>query len=106
MRALPELLHGEAVAIDMALSTILACQRGFVTPKQRDRILAVMRQLELPVSHPLCEPESLQQALEDTVRHRDGLQRLPLPMSIGAGYFVNDLTAGELALAAAQLRAL
>jgi 2-epi-5-epi-valiolone synthase len=106
MHALPELLHGEAVTIDMALSTILSCQRGFVTPKQRDRIFAVMRQLRLPVSHPLCEPELLQQALEDTVRHRDGLQRLPLPISIGAGYFVNDLTADELALAAAQLRKL
>jgi 2-epi-5-epi-valiolone synthase len=106
MRALPELLHGEAVAIDMAFSTILSCQRGFVTPKQRDRILAVMRQLRLPVSHRLCEPELLQQALQDTIRHRDGLQRLPLPISIGAAYFVNDLTFGELVLAAGQLHAL
>jgi 2-epi-5-epi-valiolone synthase len=106
MRALPELLHGEAVAIGMALSTILSCQRGFVTPKQRDRIFAVMRQLRLPVSHPLCEPKLLQEALEDTVRHRDGLQRLPLPVSIGAGYFINDLTIDELSLAAAQLQEL
>ncbi|MGH8907572.1 MAG: sedoheptulose 7-phosphate cyclase [Egibacteraceae bacterium] len=106
MQALPELLHGEAVAIDMALSTILACQRGFVTPKQRDRIFAVMHQLRLPVSHRLCTPELLQQALEDTVRHRDGLQRLPLPVGIGAAYFVNDLTQSELTSAVAQLREL
>lgn len=68
-------------------------------------IFAVMRQLGLLVSRPACEPESLQQAWEDTVRHRGGLQRLPLPISIGAGFSVNDLTTDELTLAAAQLRA-
>lgn len=40
----------------------------------------------------------------DTGRHRDGLPHLPLPISIGAGFFVNDLTTDELARAAAQLR--
>ncbi|WP_441249287.1 sedoheptulose 7-phosphate cyclase [Kitasatospora sp. McL0602] len=106
MRALPELLHGEAVCVDMALTTVLAQRRGLVEPGERDRILALMRRLGLPVWHPLMEPETLGEALTDTVRHRDGRQRLPLPVGIGGGCFADDLTASELAASADELREL
>lgn len=103
MRALPALLHGEAVAIDMALTTVLAEHRGLVSRRHRERILSVMRRLRLPIWHPLCEPGLLAEALRDTTRHRNGLQRVPLPLGIGAARFVNDLTVAELARAAEQL---
>ncbi|MEU0254197.1 sedoheptulose 7-phosphate cyclase [Streptomyces sp. NPDC006184] len=104
MHALPELLHGEAVSIDMALTTVLAEHRGLVTPFQRERILAVMERLGLPSWHPLCTSEVLVPALRDTVRHRDGQQRLPLPSGIGSAVFVNDVREDELAEAADALR--
>ncbi|GGP74974.1 sedoheptulose 7-phosphate cyclase [Streptomyces griseoincarnatus] len=106
MHALPALLHGEAVAVDMALTTVLAERRGLVSSYQRDRVLDVMARLGLPVWHPLCTPEVLGDALRDTVRHRDGKQRLPLPVGIGSALFVNDVTEGELAAAAESLAAL
>ncbi|MGH3918396.1 MAG: sedoheptulose 7-phosphate cyclase [Gammaproteobacteria bacterium] len=106
MRALPELLHGEAVSIDMALSTVLAHGRSLVCGQDRDRILEVIRQLRLPIWHPLCEPGLLRQALHNTIRHRDGLPRLPVPVGIGAACFVNDLTVAELSRAAETLREL
>ncbi|WP_374776257.1 sedoheptulose 7-phosphate cyclase [Streptomyces sp. NBC_01310] len=96
MHALPELLHGEAVAIDMALTTVIAEQRGLVTSEERRRILSVMTGLGLPSWHELCTPKLLVPALRDTVRHRDGQQRLPLPHGIGSAVFVNDLTEDEL----------
>ncbi|MEX2980886.1 sedoheptulose 7-phosphate cyclase [Streptomyces sp. C36] len=105
MRALPELLHGEAVCLDMALTTVIAERRGLVRPVERRRILDVMRGLGLPVWHRLCEPGVLGEALADTVRHRDGSQRLPLPAGIGDAVFVDDVTPGELAHAARRLRA-
>ncbi|GHG62021.1 sedoheptulose 7-phosphate cyclase [Streptomyces griseocarneus] len=104
MRALPELLHGEAVCLDMALTTVIAERRGLVRPAERRRILDVMRGLGLPVWHRLCEPGVLGEALADTVRHRDGSQRLPLPAGIGDAVFVDDVTPGELARAARRLR--
>ncbi|AUY49050.1 sedoheptulose 7-phosphate cyclase [Streptomyces sp. CB01881] len=104
LRALPELLHGEAVCVDMALTTVVAQRRGLLDPEQAERILRLMRRLELPVWHPLVEPVTLAEALADTVRHRDGRQRLPLPAGIGSGVFVDDLTDGELAGAARWLR--
>ncbi|MED7949883.1 sedoheptulose 7-phosphate cyclase [Streptomyces sp. BE303] len=105
MRALPELLHGEAVCVDMALTTVVAQRRGLLDAAQGERILRLMRRLELPVWHPLVEPLTLGEALADTVRHRDGRQRLPLPSGIGSGVFVDDLDARELAEAAGRLRA-
>ncbi|NJQ00260.1 sedoheptulose 7-phosphate cyclase [Streptomyces zingiberis] len=101
MRALPELLHGEAVCVDMALTTVIAWRRGLLTEAERDRIFAVMSLLELPSWHPILDPEVLVNALQDTVRHRDGLQRLPLPVGIGDVTFVNDVTPGELQAAVA-----
>ncbi|MDQ4032982.1 MAG: sedoheptulose 7-phosphate cyclase [Actinomycetota bacterium] len=103
MRALPALLHGEAVCVDMALTTVLAEGRGLVTSRDRERILDVMRRLRLPSWHPLCEPGLLGEALHDTSRHRDGLQRVPLPVGIGDACFVNDLTVPELTRAADTL---
>ncbi|MEU3529656.1 sedoheptulose 7-phosphate cyclase [Streptomyces sp. NPDC038707] len=103
MHALPELLHGEAVSVDMALTTVIAERRGLVDAGQRERVLRVMRALGLPMWHELCTPKMLVPALRDTVRHRDGLQRLPLPVGIGSACFVNDLTEDELAAAATQL---
>jgi 3-dehydroquinate synthase len=104
MLALPELLHGEAVNIDMALTTLISVGRGLITPEERDRIFALMRKLELPVYHRTCEPAVLVDALADTVRHRDGLQRLPLAMGIGSACFVNDVQPEEMTAAANALR--
>ncbi|MGW2540417.1 sedoheptulose 7-phosphate cyclase [Kitasatospora sp. NPDC001574] len=106
MRALPALLHGEAVSVDMALTTVLAWRRGLVDLEQRDRILDVMRSVGLPSWNDLLDAELLDVALQDTVRHRDGQQRLPLPVGIGDAIFVNDVTREELATAVEDLREL
>ncbi|MFI5843813.1 sedoheptulose 7-phosphate cyclase [Catenuloplanes sp. NPDC051500] len=106
MLTLPSLLHGEAVCIDMALTTVMAYRRGLLTEQERNLVLAVMARLELPGWHPLFHPEVLAHALEDTVRHRDGQQRLPLPVGIGGVTFVNDVTQDELKAAVAMQREL
>lgn len=105
MHALPELLHGEAVAVDMALTTALATLRGFVAEDQAERVYHVMRRLGLPLWNEVLEdPTLLREALRDTVRHRDGQQRLPLPIGIGRHRFVNDVTPAELRDATRLLR--
>lgn len=62
-----------------------------------------MRRLGLPSWHPLCTPEVLLPTLADTVRHRNGLRRLPLLVGIGRAVFVNDVTEHELTEAAEKL---
>lgn len=103
MAALPELLHGEAVSLDMALTTHISHRRALVSTEDRDRVLRVMSALELPTAHEACTVDLLAKALADTTRHRDGLQRLPLPVGIGKACFVNDLTAQEIAAAVAEM---
>ncbi|TDD48041.1 sedoheptulose 7-phosphate cyclase [Kribbella antibiotica] len=105
MHALPALLHGEAVGIDMALTTAMATLRGDVSEAQAERIYGVMRTLGLPLWNEVLEvPALLGDALRDSVRHRDGQQRLPLPVGIGQHRFVNDVTETELRNATMLLR--
>ncbi|MEU8650010.1 sedoheptulose 7-phosphate cyclase [Streptomyces sp. NPDC048737] len=104
MRALPELLHGEAVCIDMALSSVLAHRRGLLDETGLRRVLDVMADLGLPTWHPVCTTELITHGLDDTVRHRDGKQLLPLPDGIGNVRFVNDVTHDELDAAVKALR--
>ena len=96
MTALPELLHGEAVCLDMALTTAISVHRGLVTHDEATRIFNVMGMLGLPVVHPSMTLDVLVTALIDTTRHRNGLQRLPLPTGIGKAIFVNDLTPSDI----------
>ncbi|MEV7728661.1 sedoheptulose 7-phosphate cyclase [Streptomyces sp. NPDC087917] len=104
MSALPELLHGEAVAIDMALTTVISCHRGLLSAGDRDRILTVMTALGLPLSHPAFRTDLAERALADAVRHRDGRQRVPLATGIGSARFFDDLTAAEVRAAEAFLQ--
>lgn len=103
MAALPHLLHGESVAIDMALFTEAAVHRAMISAEDAARIYRTMRRLELPIWHPLLERPLLEAALADTVRHRGGRQRLSLPTGIGSVCFVNDVTVDELVDAAQRL---
>lgn len=99
LKAVPKLLHGEAVAVDMALSVMLAYQRGLLSTQERDRVYNFMRAVHLPLTHPVCTPQLLHQALQSTTQHRDGFQRMPLPVGIGSARFFNDLTFEEITTA-------
>ncbi|MFJ2906734.1 MULTISPECIES: sedoheptulose 7-phosphate cyclase [unclassified Streptomyces] len=102
MHAVAELLHGEAVAIDIALTTGIALERGLLSEPDAVRVLDVIAGLGLaPWNDVLARQGLLTEALEDTVRHRDGFQRLPLTDGIGTHVFVNDVTPAQIAAGAA-----
>ncbi|GAA4913962.1 sedoheptulose 7-phosphate cyclase [Streptomyces coeruleoprunus] len=96
LRADPPLLHGEAVAVDMAVCVALAVGRGLLSQADAERALGLMVAARLPIAHPVFTPELLEVGLADAVKHRDGLQRLPLTNGIGDCVFVNDVTGDEL----------
>jgi 3-dehydroquinate synthetase len=105
MTVLPELLHGEAVAIDMALSLVLAAQRDLIDPEELSRALGLIEAYRLPTYHAQCIEDLLMQALAESTSHRDGFQRVPLSHGIGSAVFVNDLTRAEIRSAAGYLAA-
>jgi 3-dehydroquinate synthetase/predicted NBD/HSP70 family sugar kinase len=97
MRALPELMHGEAVAIDMVLSCCISVGRGMLSDKHLVRILKVVKACGLGTRHELLDDSSfLAHALIDTTRQRGGAQRLPLLTGIGQAVFVHDVSEFEL----------
>ncbi|AEV87135.1 3-dehydroquinate synthase [Actinoplanes sp. SE50] len=99
MCAKPPLLHGEAVAIDMALCCALAYGRGLISATDVKRILNLLHRYSLPITHPTCDVDLLQEGLEESTRHRNGNQYCPLPVGIGAAEFVEGVTNAELARA-------
>lgn len=107
MRALPELMHGEAVALGSVFCAVLAKQRGLLSSEDFDRIVTTARGLGLATSHPLfCDTDILMEGFEDTIRHRGGNQHLALLTGIGETVFVNDVTRDDVAAAAEEMRAL
>lgn len=97
MAALPELSHGEAVALDVLFSSILSAERDLMPWAEVERIYKTMKDLGLITFHNLFLDQSiLQEGLADTIRHRNGNQELPLPVSIGRAIFINDLSHAEI----------
>jgi len=97
MRALPELLHGEAVALDCLYSCALAVVRGLLDEEDAVRAVRVADGIGLPVTHAsFADDALLWEALADTVRHRDGRQHLPVLTGIGTHTFLEDVTRDQV----------
>lgn len=85
-----ELQHGEAVAIDIALSTMISHELGLIDAAVRDRILTVMRAAGLPIFAPKLELALCKEALTEAARHRGGAMNLVIPDGIGRAAFLRQ----------------
>jgi 3-dehydroquinate synthase len=85
-----ELMHGESVACDMALMTVLAQELGLLTEAERDRTLDMLRGCQVPIWSPVMTYELFAEAVANRVKNSMG-QRFPLPVGIGKGRIVNDV---------------
>ena len=83
-----ELRHGEAVAVDMALTCELAARLGILDRDECDRILDTFAILGLPVSSAISSGSSAADAMAVTMAHRGGNLNLVVPESVGLGTFV------------------
>jgi 2-epi-5-epi-valiolone synthase len=80
--------HGEAVAIDLALSATLAHLMGRLARDHRDRIIETIAAVGLPVHHAALDFALCSSALDDAERHRAGAVNLVVPVRIGSGAFL------------------
>ncbi|WP_426106016.1 sedoheptulose 7-phosphate cyclase [Massilia sp. TSP1-1-2] len=100
-----QLHHGEAVAIDMALSARIAVRLGLLSEADCARILALLVASGLPVYHAAtCSAALLGEALRDMVLHRGGRVNLVVPTGLGCADFIRHSEAlpAELVAAAAD----
>jgi len=90
------LLHGEAVLLDILASTVIAQQRGLLVRADANRILALVERLAMAPAIELLDAELMWKSLLDRTLHRNGLQRVPLPVAIGECLFVDDIAFAEI----------
>jgi 3-dehydroquinate synthase len=101
MKNMPNLYHGEAVVLDCLYSSCLAEVRGFITMEQLKRIFICAKNLKLPTWHEdFSRVRLLESALQDTMKHRNGNQYLPVPIGIGQYTMLNNVTVDDMRLAA------
>ena len=89
-RSRHELKHGEAVAIDMAVSSLLAAELGLLPERDLMQILRAYERMRLPATSRWSSIAALEEGIEDSVRHRGGSLNLVLPIGIGSAAFVED----------------
>merc|ERR1712176_755600 len=90
-----KLFHGEAVAIDMAFSVVLAHVRGHIDLDTCTRLLGAMRSLQLPVFHELMDSKMCAKAMYERVKFSQG-QKLPLPVAYGTSRIFNDVSQEQM----------
>ena len=91
-----DLLHGEAVVIDMVLSAFLANIKGVLSADDLTRMLNLIRTFGYDFPQVHLGSEILWESVLERQKHRNGSQRIPLPCTIGGHIFANDVTFQEL----------
>jgi 3-dehydroquinate synthase len=90
-----KLFHGEAVAIDMVFSSVLAHVRGHISMPYLESIIATARGLKLPVYHERMDSAQLASSLKDRIKFSQG-QKIPLPTGHGVARLFNDITQEQM----------
>jgi 3-dehydroquinate synthase len=93
--------HGEAVGMDIILSTAIAVVKGVCARSHFDRVRNLLLAARLPLTHDVCTLDRLMTSLNEARAHRAGSLNLIVPLRIGKADFVQEVGADELALALA-----
>lgn len=80
--------HGQAVAIDMAFSAMLAAELGMLPASHALRVVQLLKRCGLPLSSPQLDERLVLEAFEDAQAHRAGTLNLVVPLAIGRGGFL------------------
>lgn len=92
-----DLVHGEAVAMGMALAADISFRNGFCSVQDRDRIVGLLQRLGLPVTAPSALPaEQLIAALSSDKKNRSGTLSYICNRGVG-GHAVLRITPADLA---------
>jgi 3-dehydroquinate synthase len=97
------LLHGEAVLLDILVSSMIALRRGLLTESESERIFGLVHHLGIQLDLSLLDPCLMWNCLLERIEHRNGYQRVPMPQGIGNCVFLNDITREEIEMAVEPL---
>lgn len=86
-----EMSHGQAVAVDICLSSCIAVELGMIDAANADRIIAVAENMELPIDSTVLSGALMIEALAAAASHRGGEPNLVIPNAIGSAVFVRGM---------------
>jgi 3-dehydroquinate synthase len=104
-----QLLHGEAVAIGMALDALYAVEIGLLEQAEGDRLIRLLQQLGFNLWHPgllaktAAGENALLAGLEEFRQHLGGELCITLLANIGRGIEVNAVDTGAMLVALDKL---
>lgn len=101
---LSDIEHGEAVALDMAISTAFAVVSGFLEVGDAEQILVTQHTLGLPIVREGLTMDMLLRGVGDAKKHRGGQVRMPVLCGIGEAIFVDEVSEPRLEEALAFLQ--
>jgi 3-dehydroquinate synthase len=103
-----EVLHGEAVAIGIALDTVYSSLSGRLPEESCERVIQLLLKLGLPVTHSLIVPEDKHSpilfGLQEFREHLGGRLTIMLLDAIGKGVEVHDMDPDLIRKAAIYLQ--
>lgn len=84
--------HGHAVALDIAISTELSYELGYIDTSSRNRILELLLKTGLSIfNFDTFKPFEMAKSLDNIILHRGGELNLVLPMCIGKAFFYKGI---------------
>jgi len=91
-----DLEHGEAVALDMAVTTGIAVATGSLGVREAERVLTTQQALGLPILREGTTVDMLVRGMRDARKHRGGRLRMPVLSGIGEATFVDEVSDSQL----------
>ncbi|KAJ1324255.1 2-epi-5-epi-valiolone synthase [Microdochium nivale] len=108
--ALFQIPHGECVAIGMAISSYLAHLTGSLARRELERILDCITSLGLPIwtlESNCCDASVLWDRISaEGIEHKDGMLHLAIPVIIGQGGFLDEITDIDASMLARAMQGL
>jgi len=84
------LSHGDAVAIDMALTCTLATELGIMSVEDSGEVISLLQRLGLPIWSRLLSVNLCHSAICHAMVHRGGAVNLVVPTTIGKARFIRS----------------
>jgi 3-dehydroquinate synthase len=99
--------HGQAVALDLLLSTAISANKGICEQSLVARLSILLHALHLPIWHSeIPSAEELCSAVQNARQQRGGNLNLVVPRAPGCAVFLQDIERGEIENALQQMHKL
>ena len=94
------LKHGEAVCLDVLLSSCISHNRNYLKIEELKKIFKLAKVVNMPLDHSfIVNSDYLLESLLDATKHRNGSQNVPIPTEIGKHIFLNDIKDNDIKIA-------